>query len=75
MLGTTEDWRGLITSARWWRMPHRVNLPSLCCSVCWQTFIPGPDGAPVFVEEDCALVIRVCPACETTLTTIRSLAG
>jgi hypothetical protein len=72
---TSECWRGLITSTRWWRMPHRANLPLLRCGVCWQTFIPGPEGAPVFVEERGALLIRVCPACEKTLTTIKSLAG
>jgi hypothetical protein len=75
MPGTFEHWRGLVKSARWWRMPHRANLPSIRCGVCRRTFSPGADGAAVFVEERGALLIRVCPACEKTLTITKSLAG
>jgi hypothetical protein len=72
---TSEHWRRLIASARWWRMPQRANLPSIRCGACWQTFSPGTDGAAVFVEERGALLIRACSACEKTLTITKSLAG
>jgi hypothetical protein len=68
MPGTSEFWKALITSARWWRTPQRTDAPSIRCGVCWQTFIPGPDGPPVFAEERGVLLIRVCPACEKTFT-------
>jgi hypothetical protein len=70
MPGTSDHWKTLITSARWWKDPERTRAKELRCGICWETFTPGPEGAATFTEERGALLIRACPHCEGVLHTI-----
>jgi hypothetical protein len=61
--GHSEDWKNLVTSARWWQDAEPTHADRLRCGVCRETFAPGPEGAPAFVEERGAVLIRACPKC------------
>ena len=64
-------WVALIKSSRWRKHAPAAELDQARCAMCRRDFAAGPGGPSAFTEERGAMVIRICPACEPFLTTIR----